>query len=95
MSDEFTREYSQRLGVLTGEQLQAALTRFGLGELLAASHGQRNQVWFTRLDQATSFRTWAEPRVAPTEVAAQAVRRRRRVGGACRGRASQVRVVPP
>ena len=30
------REYSQRLGVLTHEQLQAALDRFGLGELIAA-----------------------------------------------------------
>jgi len=37
MADAFTREYSQRLGVLTGDQFQAALARFGLGELLAAS----------------------------------------------------------
>jgi aminoglycoside phosphotransferase (APT) family kinase protein len=34
--DRFTREYSQRLGVLSGEQLQAALDRFGLGRLLDA-----------------------------------------------------------
>jgi aminoglycoside phosphotransferase (APT) family kinase protein len=34
--DEFTREYSKRLGVLTGGQLQATLARFGLGELRAA-----------------------------------------------------------
>ncbi len=31
-----TREYSERLGVLSYEQLQAALNRFGLGELLNA-----------------------------------------------------------
>jgi aminoglycoside phosphotransferase (APT) family kinase protein len=37
MPDAFTREYSKRLGVLTGAQLQAALTRFDLGELRAAS----------------------------------------------------------
>jgi aminoglycoside phosphotransferase (APT) family kinase protein len=36
MDDPFTREYSKRLGVLTGGQLRAALTRFGLGELRAA-----------------------------------------------------------
>lgn len=30
------REYSQRVGVLTHDQLQAALDRFGLGELLGA-----------------------------------------------------------
>ncbi len=36
MADEFTREYSKRLGVLTGSQIQAALTRAGLGELRAA-----------------------------------------------------------
>ncbi len=30
------REYSKRLGVLTGDQLQAALDRFELGKLLAA-----------------------------------------------------------
>jgi aminoglycoside phosphotransferase (APT) family kinase protein len=30
------RKYSKRVGVLTHEQLQAALARFGLGELLAA-----------------------------------------------------------
>ncbi len=34
--DSLTREYSKRLGVLTRAQLQAALTRFGLGELLEA-----------------------------------------------------------
>jgi aminoglycoside phosphotransferase (APT) family kinase protein len=31
-----TREYSQRLGILSGEQLQAALSRFDLGLLLDA-----------------------------------------------------------
>lgn len=31
------REYSKRLGVLTHEQLQAALDRFALGELIAAA----------------------------------------------------------
>lgn len=31
--DRFTREYSHRLGTLTGAQLQAALDRFDLGEL--------------------------------------------------------------
>ena len=31
-----TREYSQRLGVLTAEQLQAALDRFDLGGLIDA-----------------------------------------------------------
>ncbi len=36
MADEFRREYSKRLGVLTGGQLQAALSRFGLGKLLVA-----------------------------------------------------------
>jgi hygromycin-B 7''-O-kinase len=36
MSDEFTREYSGRLGVLTDVQLQSALARFGCGTLLAA-----------------------------------------------------------
>lgn len=36
MIDEFTREYSQRLGTLTGAQLQGALDRFGLGTLLEA-----------------------------------------------------------
>jgi aminoglycoside phosphotransferase (APT) family kinase protein len=35
--DRFTREYSQRLGVLTGAQLQAALHRFDLGDLLDAA----------------------------------------------------------
>lgn len=35
-SHPLTREYSQRLGVLTAEQLQAALTRFDLGELIDA-----------------------------------------------------------
>ncbi len=34
MLDRFTRKYSDRLGVLTGEQLQAALDRFQLGRLL-------------------------------------------------------------
>ena len=33
---DLTREYSKRLGVLSGEQLQAALARFDLGELIAA-----------------------------------------------------------
>lgn len=36
MADTFTREYSKRLGVLTGEQLQKALDRFNLGTLIAA-----------------------------------------------------------
>jgi aminoglycoside phosphotransferase (APT) family kinase protein len=36
MADEFTREYSQRLGTLTGTQLQAALDRFDLGRLIDA-----------------------------------------------------------
>lgn len=36
MSDEFTREYSQRLGTLTGAQIQRALDRFDLGRLLDA-----------------------------------------------------------
>ena len=31
------REYSKRLGILRHEQLQAALDRFALGELIAAS----------------------------------------------------------
>jgi hygromycin-B 7''-O-kinase len=35
--DAFTREYSKRLGVLTGAQLQAALERFDLGQLLSAT----------------------------------------------------------
>lgn len=34
--DELTKEYSQRLGVLSGAQLQSALDRFGLGELVDA-----------------------------------------------------------
>jgi aminoglycoside phosphotransferase (APT) family kinase protein len=34
--DPFARHYSDRLGRLTGEQLQAALDRFDLGRLLAA-----------------------------------------------------------
>jgi aminoglycoside phosphotransferase (APT) family kinase protein len=34
--ERFTREYSKRLGVLTGAKLQAALDRFGLGRLLDA-----------------------------------------------------------
>ena len=36
MSRLESREYSQRVGVLTHEQLQAALDRFGLGELRGA-----------------------------------------------------------
>lgn len=36
MSDHLTREYSQRLGVLTAAQLQAALDRFDLGTLMEA-----------------------------------------------------------
>lgn len=36
MNSSLTREYSQRLGVLAEEQLQAALTRFDLGLLLDA-----------------------------------------------------------
>jgi aminoglycoside phosphotransferase (APT) family kinase protein len=36
LPDELTREYSKRLGVLSGEQIQAVLTRFELGKLLAA-----------------------------------------------------------
>ena len=36
MPDEFTREYSRRLGTLTGAQLQAALDRFDLGRLIDA-----------------------------------------------------------
>lgn len=36
MTPSLTREYSQRLGVLNGEQLQAALSRFDLGKLLGA-----------------------------------------------------------
>jgi hygromycin-B 7''-O-kinase len=36
MTDDLTREYSERLGVLTAEQLQAALDRFDLGRLVAA-----------------------------------------------------------
>jgi hygromycin-B 7''-O-kinase len=35
-ADPFARHYSERLGRLTGEQLQAALDRFDLGRLLAA-----------------------------------------------------------
>jgi aminoglycoside phosphotransferase (APT) family kinase protein len=35
--NHFTREYSQRLGVIRGEQLQAALDRFDLGHLLDAA----------------------------------------------------------
>jgi hygromycin-B 7''-O-kinase len=35
--DAFTSEYSQRLGVLTGAQLQGALDRFDLGQLLGAT----------------------------------------------------------
>jgi aminoglycoside phosphotransferase (APT) family kinase protein len=35
--ERWTREYSPRLGVLSGAQLQAALQRFGLGELLHAA----------------------------------------------------------
>ena len=35
-ADPFARHYSERLGSLTGEQLQAALDRFDLGGLLAA-----------------------------------------------------------
>jgi hygromycin-B 7''-O-kinase len=35
--DAFTREYSNRLGVLSGAQLQAALDRFDLGRLLRAT----------------------------------------------------------
>ena len=35
--DAFTREYSKRLGVLTGAQLQAALDQFDLGRLLSAT----------------------------------------------------------
>ena len=34
--EELTKEYSQRLGVLSGAQLQSALDRFGLGELVDA-----------------------------------------------------------
>ena len=36
MNEHLTREYSQRLGTLTAAQLQAALERFDLGELLDA-----------------------------------------------------------
>ena len=36
MNEHLTREYSQRLGTLTAAQLQAALDRFDLGELLDA-----------------------------------------------------------
>jgi aminoglycoside phosphotransferase (APT) family kinase protein len=36
VTEAFTREYSQRLGTLTGAQLQAALDRFDLGELADA-----------------------------------------------------------
>jgi aminoglycoside phosphotransferase (APT) family kinase protein len=36
MTDPLTREYSERLGVLRAEQLQAALDRFDLGRLIAA-----------------------------------------------------------
>src|SRR4029079_17159977 len=36
MEDAFTLEYSKRLGVLTGAQLQAALDRFDLGQLKSA-----------------------------------------------------------
>jgi hygromycin-B 7''-O-kinase len=35
--DAFTREYSKRLGLLTGAQLQSALDRFNLGQLLDAT----------------------------------------------------------
>lgn len=35
--DHLTRQYSERLGVLTAAQLQAALDRFDLGELLDAT----------------------------------------------------------
>jgi aminoglycoside phosphotransferase (APT) family kinase protein len=35
-ADRFARRYSERLGTLTGEQLQGALDRFDLGDLLAA-----------------------------------------------------------
>lgn len=41
MRDKLTREYSQRLGQLTGEQLQAALDRFSLGTLLDAEPATR------------------------------------------------------
>src|SRR5437763_13792783 len=34
--ERFTRDYSLRLGVLTGQQLQAALDRFELGKLIDA-----------------------------------------------------------
>ena len=36
MSRPSAHEYSKRLGQLTDDQLQAALKRFGLGELLKA-----------------------------------------------------------
>lgn len=44
---DITREYSERLGVLSFEQLQAALDRFGLGQLLsteAATEGLFSQI---------------------------------------------------
>lgn len=41
MAHDLTGEYSQRLGILTSEQLQAALDRFDLGRLVAAEPAPR------------------------------------------------------
>ncbi len=40
LESSLTREYSKRLGILTGEQLQAALDRYDLGALGSAEPAQ-------------------------------------------------------